>query len=334
MSFGATILDADGLRLTADERAFFRDSDPFGFILFARNIEDAAQVRALCAEMREAVGRDAPITIDQEGGRVQRLRPPLARAWAPPLDFVEVAGDAAPRAMYLRYRLIAAELRALGIDSNCAPIADLANPATHEFLRNRCYGDDPVTVARLGRAVADGHLDGGVLPVLKHIPGHGRAQADSHLDLPVVNAPLAELEATDFEAFRQLNDVPLGMTGHLVFSAIDDAPATLSGPTIDRVREAIGFDGLLMTDDIGMRALSGEPAALASQAIAAGCDVVLSCNAPLADRIAIATAAGQMRSAAQTRAERALAQRKEPDDIDIAELNAELETLLSGRGND
>ena len=334
MSFGATILDADGLRLTADERAFFRDSDPFGFILFARNIEDAAQVRALCAEMREAVGRDAPITIDQEGGRVQRLRPPLARAWAPPLDFVEVAGDAAPRAMYLRYRLIAAELRALGIDSNCAPIADLANPATHEFLRNRCYGDDPVTVALLGRAVAEGHLDGGVLPVLKHIPGHGRAQADSHLDLPVVTAPLAELEATDFEAFRQLNDLPLGMTGHLVFSSIDDAPATLSGPTIDMVREAIGFDGLLMTDDIGMRALSGEPAALASQAIAAGCDVVLSCNAPVADRIAIASAAGQMSSAAQTRAERALAQRKEPDDIDIAELNAELETLLSGRGND
>ena len=334
MSFGATILDADGLRLTADERAFFRDSDPFGFILFARNIEDAAQVRALCAEMREAVGRDAPITIDQEGGRVQRLRPPLARAWAPPLDFVEVAGDAAPRAMYLRYRLIAAELRALGIDSNCAPIADLANPATHEFLRNRCYGDDPVTVALLGRAVAEGHLDGGVLPVLKHIPGHGRAQADSHLDLPVVTAPLAELEATDFEAFRQLNDLPLGMTGHLVFSSIDDAPATLSGPTIDMVREAIGFDGLLMTDDIGMRALSGEPAALASQAIAAGCDLVLSCNAPVADRIAIASAAGQMSSAAQTRAERALAQRKEPDDIDIAELNAELETLLSGRGND
>ena len=198
MRFGATILDAEGLRLSADERALFREVDPFGFILFARNIDTADQVRALCGDFREAVGRDCPIFIDQEGGRVQRLRPPLARDWLPPLDFVRAAGAGAERAMYLRYRLIAEELRALGIDANCAPQVDVARPETHSFLKNRCYGFDPETVARLGRAVARGLLDGGVLPVLKHIPGHGRARQDSHLDLPHVDAPRADLEASDF----------------------------------------------------------------------------------------------------------------------------------------
>lgn len=329
--FGATILDAEGLRLTQDEKAFFRDADPFGFILFARNIDTPDQVRALCDEMREAVGRDAVITIDQEGGRVQRLRAPLWREWLPALDHVNAAGDNAAQAMYLRFRIIAAELRALGIDSNCAPLADVAGPATHPFLYNRCYGTDPAQVAAIGRAVADGLLDGGVLPVLKHIPGHGRATADSHLDLPRVAASLEDLRATDFAPFAALNDLPMAMTAHLVYAALDDAPATLSPRVMHLIRDEIGYDGLIMTDDISMKALQGDLGQISRDALAAGCDVVLLCNGTLQDRRRVADAAGRMTPAAQRRAEQALAARHAPDLVDIAALDAQLEALLDGR---
>lgn len=331
MSFGATILDADGLRLGPDEKAFFREADPFGFILFARNIDTPDQVYGLCSDMREAVGRAAPITIDQEGGRVQRLRGPAWAEWTAPLDFIQAAGDNAIRAMYLRYRLIAHELGALTIDSNCAPMVDLIVPDTHEFLRNRCYGTSADDVAALGRAAADALLDGGVLPVLKHMPGHGRADLDSHYDLPRVETPRDALRQTDFVPFRALNDLPMGMTAHVVYGDIDDAPATLSPAMMALVREDIGFDGLIMTDDIGMNALSGTIAQIAKGALAAGCDVVLLCNASLGDRIACANAAGHMTEAAQIRAQAALEARRSPDDIDIAALSAELEALLSGR---
>ncbi|PJE36142.1 beta-N-acetylhexosaminidase [Pseudooceanicola lipolyticus] len=334
MSFGAAILDAEGLRLTAEERAFFREADPFGFILFARNLQSPDQIRALCSDMREAVGRAAPITIDQEGGRVQRLRPPLGRDWLPPLDHVAQAGEAAERAMYLRYRLIAAELRALGIDSNCAPMVDLAGPQTHDFLFNRCYGGDAAEVAALGRAVAQGLLDGGVLPVLKHIPGHGRATLDSHYDLPHVDAEPEALDDTDFAPFRALADLPMGMTAHLVYDAIDAAPATLSPAVIDLVRQQIGFDGLLMTDDISMKALEGDLGSLSRQAIAAGCDVVLHCNGTLQERRQVAEAAGRMTKAAQIRAQAALAARHDPLPLDIRAAEAELSSLLSGRSDD
>lgn len=334
MSFGAAILDAEGLRLTAEERAFFREADPFGFILFARNLQSPDQIRALCSDMREAVGRAAPITIDQEGGRVQRLRPPLGRDWLPPLDHVAQAGEAAERAMYLRYRLIAAELRALGIDSNCAPMVDLAGPQTHDFLFNRCYGGDAAEVAALGRAVAQGLLDGGVLPVLKHIPGHGRATLDSHYDLPHVDAEPEALDDTDFAPFRALADLPMGMTAHLVYDAIDAAPATLSPAVIDLVRQQIGFDGLLMTDDISMKALEGDLGSLSRQAIAAGCDVVLHCNGTLQERRQVAEAAGRMSKAAQIRAQAALAARHDPLPLDIRAAEAELSSLLSGRSDD
>ena len=330
MSWGATILDADGLTLTAAERAFFREADPFGFILFARNVESEAQLRRLTGEMREAVGREAPITIDQEGGRVQRLRSPRWREWQPPLDTVEAAGVRAERAMYLRYRIIAAELRACGIDSNCAPLVDVARAETHPFLRNRCYGEDAKSVARIGRAVAQAHLDGGVLPVVKHIPGHGRAVSDSHYDLPhVVNAK-SDLEDTDFFPFFALNDFPLGMTAHLVFEALDDQPATLSPKVMGLIRDEIGFDGLIMTDDISMKALQGDLGDLSARAIAAGSDVVLHCNGTLDERRRVAEAAGRMGAAAQARAEKALAARKSPDEIDIAALEAEFEALLIG----
>src|SRR6056297_3890237 len=273
MRFGACILDAEGLRLTDAEKRLFAEVNPFGFILFARNIDTPEQVRALCAEMREAVGRDAPITIDQEGGRVQRLRAPLWRDWPAPLDQVAQAGGGAARAMYLRYRIIAAELHALGIDSNCAALVDVAGPRTHPFLRNRCYGEDAHTVAKLGRSVANGLLDGGVLPVVKHIPGHGRAEADSHHDLPVVDTAPGRLQATDFAPFQALNDLPLGMTAHVVYSAIESAPATLSAPMMRVIRDEIGFDGLIMTDDISMKALQGTLPDLSRAALGAGCDV-------------------------------------------------------------
>jgi beta-N-acetylhexosaminidase len=329
--FGATILDAEGLRLSADEKAFFREADPFGFILFARNIDTPNQVRALCADLREAVGREAMITIDQEGGRVQRLRAPTWREWPPALDQVAAAGDDAAQAMYLRFRIIAAELRALGIDSNCAPLADVASDITHPFLRNRCYGTDPAQVAAMGRAVADGLLDGGVLPVLKHIPGHGRATADSHLDLPRVTASLDDLRASDFAPFRALRDLPMAMTAHLVYAAIDEAPATLSPAVMQIMRDEIGYDGLIMTDDISMKALKGDLARISRDALAAGCDVILLCNGTLAERRAVAEASGRMTPAAQTRAERALAARRTPDPVDISALDAQLEALLNGR---
>ncbi|MEE4346781.1 MAG: beta-N-acetylhexosaminidase [Paracoccaceae bacterium] len=329
--FGATILDAEGLRLSADEKAFFREADPFGFILFARNIDTPDQVRALCADLREAVGRDAVITIDQEGGRVQRLRAPQWREWLSALDHVAAAGERAAEAMYLRFRIIAAELRALGVDSNCAPLADIASDITHPFLKNRCYGTDPAQVAAMGRAVANGLLDGGVLPVLKHIPGHGRATADSHLDLPRVTAPLDDLRASDFAPFKALNDLPMAMTAHLVYAAIDDLPATLSPKVMQLMRDEIGYDGLIMTDDISMKALKGDLAQISRDALAAGCDVILLCNGTLDERRAVAEASGRMTPAAQARAERVLAARHAPDMVDIAALDAQLEALLDGR---
>lgn len=331
VKFGAAITDAEGLRLTEDERALFRQMNPFGFILFARNIYDADQVRALCDDFREAVGRNCPITIDQEGGRVQRLRAPMAREWMPPLDHAERAGESAERAMYLRYRLIADELFSLGIDSNCAPMVDVAQAETHAFLRNRCYGSDAETAARMGRAVAQGHLDGGVLPVVKHIPGHGRATLDSHHDLPRVDLSLDELKRSDFAPFRALNDLPMGMTAHLVFDQIDPQPATISALMMDLIRTTIGFDGLIMTDDISMKALSGSMAELSRQSLQAGCDVVLHCNGTFAERAEVMEAAGEMSDTAQTRAERALAMRKAPQELDIQAAEAELSRLMGGQ---
>ncbi|MBT8155256.1 beta-N-acetylhexosaminidase [Epibacterium ulvae] len=329
--YGATILDAEGLRLTAEEKALFADTKPFGFILFARNIDSADQVRALCDEFREAAGHECLITIDQEGGRVQRLRKPLAREWKAPLDHVAQAGENAARAMYLRYRLIADELRSLGIDSNCAPIADVAMADTHPFLKNRCYGEATPDVVSIARAVSDGHLDGGVLPVLKHIPGHGRAVSDSHLDLPRVSASQDELSAQDFAAFKVLHDLPMAMTAHVVFDAIDEQPATLSPKVVDLIRTEMMFDGLLMTDDISMKALSGSYADISRKSLAAGCDVVLLCNADLAERSAVAGAAGEMGEAAQRRASAALALRKPPQPLDISAAEDELSALMSGQ---
>jgi beta-N-acetylhexosaminidase len=328
--FGATILDATGLRLSVDEKAFFRDVRPFGFILFARNIDTPDQVRALCDEFREAAGHEAVITIDQEGGRVQRMSAPYWRDWTPPLALAERTGDRAPEAFYLMYRIIAHELASVGIDSNCAPLIDVASAQTHRFLRNRCYGETPGQVAEIGRAVSDGLLAGGVLPVMKHMPGHGRATLDSHHDLPRVDARRIDLEAVDFAPFRALRDLPMGMTAHLVYDALAKGPATLSPEVMRIIREDIGFDNLVMTDDISMKALRQSPAESTRAALAAGCDVALYCNGPLAERQAVAEAAGEMTPAAQTRALRAMAARRTPDEIDIDALSAQFETLSGG----
>ncbi len=330
MRYGATILDAEGLRLTSDEKALFRDMCPFGFILFGRNIEDADQVRALCDDFREAAGHDCLITIDQEGGRVQRLRPPLARQWRPALDHIFAAQDPI-RAMYLRARLISHELEGLGINSNCAPVADVTVAETHPFLRNRCYGDTVEQVVALARATAQGHMDGAVWPVLKHMPGHGRAQQDSHLELPRITASQDILLENDFAAFSQLKDISMAMTCHLVFEAYDDRPTTLSPVMIDVIRNEIGFDGLIMTDDISMKALSGQPETIAAEAIQAGVDVVLLCNATLFERAAVADKVGAMTDQAQRRAEHVFAQRCTPAPLDIQAAEDELSALMGGQ---
>ncbi|MCR8547110.1 beta-hexosaminidase [Salipiger sp. P9] len=329
--FGAAILAPEGLRLTGAERRFFADANPFGFILFARNLETPEQIRALTAALRDSVGREAPIFIDQEGGRVQRLRPPLATDWLPPLDDVALFGEQAPQAMRLRALITAAELRGYGIDGNCAPMLDVARPETHAFLRNRCYGDSAERVAEIGIAVAQGLMQGGVLPVIKHLPGHGLARLDSHRDLPRISAPRDELDKVDFEAFRPFHSLPLGMTAHLVFEGLCDRPATIDPGMIRLIREEIGFSGFLMTDDISMEALSGSVAERGAAALAAGCDCVLHCNGEMSEMVALMRAAGEMSDAAQARAEAALAARGPAPQVDIAALKAEREALLPGR---
>ncbi len=325
---GAAIFGCAGPELTAQERGFFRDFDPFGFILFARNVENPDQLRRLTAGLRDAVGRNAPVLVDQEGGRVQRLRAPHWREWTPPLDFVRAAGTNSVRAMALRYRMIARELLAVGIDANCAPVGDLITPTTHPFLKNRCYGSDPAAVSAIVRAVAAAHLAEGVLPVVKHMPGHGRTVVDAHHDLPTVAASRAHLAAEDFAPFRALADMPMAMTGHLVFSAYDTRPTTQSPIMISVIRHVIGFGGLLMTDDLNMQALQGGLSERTARSLAAGVDIALHCKGDMAEMRAVAGAAGEMPPQARTRAEAALAARRKPEPVDIAALQAELSTMM------
>ena len=325
---GAAIFGCAGLTLAREEAALFRAFDPFGFILFARNIESPDQLRRLTAQLRDCLGRDAPILVDQEGGRVQRLRSPYWREWTPPLDFVTAAGQNAERALSLRYQIIARELAAVGIDANCAPVADLITNATHPFLKNRCYGSDPHQVSALARAVAQGLLDGGCLPVVKHMPGHGRSAIDTHHALPSVDASRQALETSDFATFKALNDLPMAMTAHLVFTAYDTLPATQSKVMVDVIRSQIGFGGLLMTDDLNMQALSGNLAERTAAAMAAGCDLALHCNGDLAEMQQVAGAAGDMRDVTRHRAQAALAWRKPVAAVDIAGLEAELASVM------
>ncbi len=328
MPHGAFIFGCEGTELTDWEKAFFRDSQPWGFILFARNIESPDQLRRLTNDLREAVGWNAPILIDQEGGRVQRMRAPHWREFLPALDQMEQASDPM-RAQWVRNRLIAHDLKSVGIDVNCAPLADLTEAQTHPVLRNRLYGGEIDTVVDAARVCADAFLAGGVLPILKHIPGYGRASVDSHKALPSVSVPRAELFARDFAPFIALNDIAMGMTAHIVFSDIDvEAPATTSPIMMTLIREEIGFGGLIMTDDISMEALSGTVEARGVAALKAGCDLVLHCNGEQSDMEAIASHCGILSELGGIRAEHALSQRKTPETVDIEALEAELEALL------
>jgi len=330
---GAFFAGCSGPVLLPEERSFFATAQPLGFILFSRNIVTPDQVRRLTADLRAAVGRDAPVMIDQEGGRVARLRPPHWRGWRPPLEEVVRAGAQAPEVMHLRYAVIAAELRALGIDTNCAPCADVAREKTHPVLLNRCYGPEPGPVALNARAVSDGLLSGGVLPVLKHIPGHGAATADSHLELPRVDLPREALEAVDFAPFRALADLPMAMTAHVVYQAIDPAACATNSPEMIRIiREELGFAGLLMSDDISMQALTGGMRARSEAALAAGCDVILHCNGDMAEMEEVAAACGPLTLQAVARAEAALALRTAAPG-DLAALSAEWEALMGARAD-
>ena len=328
---GAYILAPAGPVLSSEEADFFKGADPWGFILFARNCETPDQLLRLTSDLRAAIGRNAPVLIDQEGGRVQRMRAPHWAEYAPPLDQVEAFadGNAAARAMYLRGALIGAELLAHGIDVNCAPSADIAWPETHPFLRNRCYGTDVETVVQMARACAEGHRAAGGLCVLKHAPGHGRATVDSHKGLPRIETSLAELAATDFAPFKALCDIGMVMTAHVVLPEIDAAlPVTQSARGIAFLRDELGLNGLLMSDDISMGALAGDVVSRSEKAIAAGCDLVLHCNGDLDEMKAISANIGEMSTMAQKRADIALSARQTPTDIDIPALRVEFEALI------
>ena len=323
----AAIFGSSGPRLTATERAFFRDADPWGFILFARNVDTPDQVRALTSDMRDAVGRAAPVLVDQEGGRVQRFRPPHWRRFPPAMEDAARSLEEAAEALVLRYRLIAAELAAVGVDVNCAPLLDVAAPELTDAIGDRAIGRDPATVAALGGAVRRGLTAGGVLPVVKHLPGYGRAAVDPHVSLPITKVSREQLEF-DLAPFRAHADAPMGMTAHLIVECVDDEyPATTSGPVIDLIREEIGFDGLLMTDDISMGALSGTIAERTADSLGAGCDVVLHCNGEMDEMIAVADAAGALEADALRRAKAVDAIPRAVEEIDLDMVAARYEMI-------
>lgn len=332
----AFITGVAGGALSADERRLVAEARPAGLILFLRNIETAAQVRALVADFKAVAGTsDVLVLIDQEGGRVQRLRPPLASLLPPAAAYAaHFGGDtkAAATAAWSVARLLADELRGLGIDTDCAPVLDLPVAGAHDVIGNRAFARDPATVIALGRAFADGLVSGGVLPVIKHIPGHGRARADSHLELPVVAATRDELEATDLAPFRALSGMPAAMTAHVVFAALDpSAPASTSATvTRDIIRGSCGFDGLLMSDDLGMKALAGSFDARTRAVLAAGSDLALHCSGDIDEMRTVAAAARPLEGLPLARLERALAvTRRPPQPYDIAEARRVLDRLVA-----
>ena len=307
----AFICGLAGASLATEEISFLREARPWGVILFRRNVESRVQLRALTEALRDALGDDRlPILVDQEGGRVQRLAPPHWRAYPSAASYERLGADlqTAARLAFLGARLMAHDLREVGITIDCLPVLDTPQPGAHQVIGDRAYSGEPARVAHIGRAAADGLLAGGVLPVMKHVPGHGRAGADSHLELPRVSASLDELRESDFPPFVANADLPIAMTAHVVFEAIDpDQPGSLSQAVIEGiVRREIGFDGLLMTDDLSMKALSGDFRDRAERALAAGCDLVLHCNGDLAEARRVAEGSPVLSGASEERAERAL----------------------------
>ncbi|MDP1866203.1 MAG: beta-N-acetylhexosaminidase [Bradyrhizobium sp.] len=338
MNSRAFITGVSGLELSAEEREFIQSERPWGFILFKRNIATPAQVTQLVGELRKAVGEaDAPVLIDQEGGRVQRLGPPHWPIYPPGAVFdalYNIDRAAGLSAARLSARLIAADLLDLGITVDCLPLADLPVPGADAVIGNRAYGTEPGKVAAIARAVTEGLEQGGVLPVLKHIPGHGRATADTHFRLPEVDTPKAELERSDFAAFQPLADLPMAMTAHVVFSALDPAhPATTSATIIEQViRGVIGFQGLLMSDDVSMNALAGTIAERTRAIVTAGCDMVLHCNGNLDEMREVARETPELSGKALDRAKLALASRKAAQPFDRQAARAELDALINRAG--
>ena len=338
MSTRAFITGVSGTELNAAEREFIRAERPWGFILFKRNVQTPQQVKSLVEELRNCVSLpDAPVLVDQEGGRVQRLGPPHWPAYPPGAlfgalyDLEPALGLSVAR---LAARLIAADLADLGISVDCLPLADVPVAGANAVIGDRAYGDRPDKVAKIARAVANGLGQGGILPVLKHIPGHGRAMADSHLRLPEVKTPKKVLERTDFAAFQPLADLPIAMTAHVVFSALDPVhPATTSATIIEQViRGVIGFQGLLMSDDVSMNALSGSIAERTAAIFSAGCDVVLHCNGKLEEMREVAAKTPELSGKALERARFALASRKAPEPFDRMAARGELDALNSKAG--
>jgi beta-N-acetylhexosaminidase len=338
MQARAIITGISGPELTVPERDFIRSERPWGFILFKRNVETPQQVRSLVEQLRNCIGvPDAPVLIDQEGGRVQRLGPPLWPAYPAGAlfgalyDLDPALGLSAAR---LSARLIAADLADLGISVDCLPLADVPVAGANAVIGDRAYGDRPDKVAAIARAVAKGLEQGGILPVLKHIPGHGRATADSHLRLPEVKTSRKELERTDFAAFQPLADLPMAMTAHVVFSALDPVhPATTSATIIEQViRGVIGFQGLLMSDDVSMNALSGSIAERTRAIFSAGCDVVLHCNGKLEEMREVAAETPELSGKALERARFALASRRAPEPFDRMAARSELDAMKSKAG--
>ncbi len=331
----AFISGLSGLELAATERAFLKAERPAGLILFARNCGTADQIRRLVSDALAAIGSDRVLVlIDQEGGRVQRLKPPIARLLPPAAVFAAHHADvgAACQDAFLLARVTADDLTSLGLNTNCAPVLDVPVPGAHDIIGNRAYARDPSLIARLGRAVADGLMAGGVLPVMKHIPGHGRALADSHLELPVVTASAADLDASDFAPFRDLKTLPAAMTAHVVFTSLDRAhPASTSADiTRDIIRGSIGFDGLLMSDDLSMKALNGSFGERTRAVLDAGSDLALHCNGDLAEMQQVAAAAPELSGNALKRFERAVAVTRAPrQPYDQALAEAALERLLA-----
>ena len=327
MSVGAYIFGCSGLELSKEEISFFSESQPWGFILFSRNIKSRLQLRKLTRQLRDTVGRNIPILIDQEGGRVQRLRSPEWKEYLPALEQVNKA-DNALRIMYLRSRLIAYDLQEVGIDVNCAPIADILTADTHPILANRCYSTSIDEVVQVSRAVANGLIDGGVLPILKHIPGYGRAVVDGHEELPNVSERFDVLKVTDFLAFKRLADLPISMTAHVKYTDIDSLPTTTSKKIIKMIRDEIQFKNLLITDDISMRALAGSISERAELSLKAGCDIVLHCNGELDEMVQIAKVCGYLSGSSKRRSEIALNCRKPSNNVNIVEVKSEFDRSI------
>jgi len=338
MNTRAFITGVSGPELTHAEREFIRSKRPWGFILFKRNIEAPKQVIRLVNELRKELARpDAPVLIDQEGGRVQRLGPPHWPVYPAGAVFgrlYDIDPALGLKAARLSARLIAADLGDLGVSVDCLPLADVPVAGADAVIGDRAYGTEPDKVAAIARAVAEGLEQGGVLPVLKHIPGHGRATADTHFRLPEVDTAKVELERTDFAAFQRLADLPIAMTAHVVFSALDPAhPATTSATIIHQViRGVIGFQGLLMSDDVSMNALAGSIAERTRAILAAGCDMALHCNGKLDEMREVARETTELSGTALERARRALASRKAPQVFDRRKARVELDALMDRAG--